>query len=97
MIVLAIEDMKAQKQRIEISVTNKPTQDINIKQDVVVVPVYKDVTLYEGDYEVTPKVVGQTLPTAEKLLLDDVAIKAIPFYNVGNNSGGSTVYIGNEV
>lgn len=53
--------------------------------------------LYEGDYTVTPKVKAQTLPTAEKVMVDDLQIKAIPFYNVGNTSGGSTVYIGNEV
>jgi hypothetical protein len=53
--------------------------------------------LYAGDYIVTPKITEQTLPTKEKLLLEDMTVKAIPFFNVGNNSGGTTVYIGNEV
>ena len=52
---------------------------------------------YEGDYIVTPKVESQTMPTKNKLLTEDVTIKSIPFYNVSNTSGGSTVFIGNEV
>lgn len=52
---------------------------------------------YDGEYTVTPKVEAQTLPTKEKVMLDDVTVKAIPFFNVSNTSGGSTVYIGSEV
>ena len=53
--------------------------------------------LYEGEYIVTPRTVEQTMPTKEKVMLEDVTIKAIPFYDVSNTSGGSTVYIANEV
>ena len=28
---------------------------------------------------------------------DDVTVKKIPFYNVSNTAGGTTVYIGKEV
>lgn len=52
---------------------------------------------YEGEYIVTPKVESQAIPTKSKVMLEDVTIKSIPFFNVGNTSGGSTVYIGNEV
>lgn len=52
---------------------------------------------YDGKYTVTPKVDAQTMPTKYKVMTDDVTIKSIPFFNVSNNSGGSTVYIGNEV
>lgn len=52
---------------------------------------------YTGEYDVTPKVTEQSLKTKDKHLTDDVTIKAIPYFNVGNNSGGSTVYIGSEV
>lgn len=52
---------------------------------------------YTGEYEVTPKVEEQTMPTKDKVLLDDMTVKAIPFFNVSNTSGGSTVFIGNEV
>lgn len=52
---------------------------------------------YEGDYSVTPKVDAQTMATKGKVMMDDVLIRSIPFFNVSNTSGGNTVYIGNEV
>lgn len=52
---------------------------------------------YDGNYEVTPKVTEQTLLTAQKIMKQDVRIKEIPYFEVGNLSGGNTVYIGNEV
>ena len=52
---------------------------------------------YEGDYNVTPKVEEQMLPTKDKVLTDDITVRSIPFFNVSNTSGGSTVYIGREV
>ncbi len=53
--------------------------------------------IYTGDYRVTPKVEEQTLSTKEKSMVKDVTVKAIPFFNVSNTSGGRTVYIGSEV
>ena len=53
--------------------------------------------IYTGAYTVTPKTEGQTLATEKKSMQKDVTVKAIPFYEVGNTSGGSTVYIGTEV
>ena len=52
---------------------------------------------YMGDYEVTPTVDGFTLPTRRKLMTRDLTIKEIPYYDVSNTSGGSTVYIGEEI
>lgn len=97
MIALTIEVKNAPRQSIEINVENVPRQDVEITQDVIIVPLYKDVNLYEGDYEVTPKVREQTLPTADKLLSEDLKIKEIPYFDVSNTSGGSTVYIGSEI
>ena len=37
---------------------------------------------------------GQTLPTASKTMYTDVTVKAIPYYDVSNPSGGTTIYIG---
>lgn len=52
---------------------------------------------YEGDYVVTPKPdIAQTLPTKDKLMTDDVQVKAIPYYEM-DNKVGTTVFIGNEV
>jgi hypothetical protein len=53
-----------------------------------------DVEEYEGVYDVTPSSNAQTLKTRNKLMRDDVMVKAIPFFEVSNNSGGNTVYIG---
>lgn len=50
--------------------------------------------IYRGAYEVTPKTTGQTLPTKSKVMADNVNVYAIPYFEVGNVSGGSTVYIG---
>lgn len=52
---------------------------------------------YDGSYEVTPKVSAQSLQTKDKHLTDDIKIKSIPFFNAGNETGGSTVYIGVEI
>lgn len=49
---------------------------------------------YEGDYEVTPKVVAQTLETANRSMESDVTIHAIPYYEVDNAFQGQTVIIG---
>ena len=52
---------------------------------------------YEGEYEITPTVDGQTMATKNKYMKEDVDIHPIPFFSVGNTSGGNTVYIGSEV
>ena len=52
---------------------------------------------YEGPYDVTPKVMAQTLSTAKKLMRDDVSVRAIPYFDVSNPAGGNTIYIANEV
>lgn len=52
---------------------------------------------YQGAYEVTPKVEAQTMPTKNKVLIDDMTVNAIPIYKVTNSSGGTTVYIAKEV
>ena len=93
---MTIEVRNAPGQRIDLVVKNA-NQKIGITQDVIIVPVYEDVPEYQGVYDVTPKVVEQKMGTKDKLMRDDVTIKSIPFFNVSNASGGSTVYIGNEV
>lgn len=52
---------------------------------------------YDGDYEVIPTVEGVELNTKDKFMVDDVKIKAIPFYEVSNTSGGNTVYIAGKI
>ena len=52
---------------------------------------------YHGNYAVTPKAHDSTvLSTRGKVMLDDVTVIEIPYYETSNESG-STVYIANEV
>ena len=60
-------------------------------------PVYLGGEPYEGPYDVTPKVTAQTLKTAQKLMREDVSVRAIPYFDVSNPAGGNTIYIANEV
>ena len=60
-------------------------------------PVYLNSEPYEGPYDVTPKVTAQILQTAQKLMLEDVSIRAIPYFDVSNPAGGNTIYIAKEV
>lgn len=48
---------------------------------------------YHGSYEVTPKLVDQTLPTKDKSMTDDVVVKEVPVARVSNPSGGKTCTI----
>lgn len=76
------------------------TQDALIEQiktalqNKAVAPDVKD---YEGKYDVTPAFDAQVLETKDKYLRDDVQINAIPIIRVSNTSGGTTVFIANEV
>lgn len=72
--------------------TDSPTMAVELGR-----PVYMGGEPYEGPYDVTPKVTAQTLPTAKKLMRDDVSVRAIPYFDVSNQAGGNTIYIANEV
>lgn len=56
-----------------------------------------DTDVYTGEYVVIPKVIEQTLETQNKLMLDDVTVKEVPYYETSNTSGGLTVYIAQEI
>lgn len=60
-------------------------------------PKYVNHEKYQGDYEVTPKVEAQTIPTKDKVLIDDMKVKGIEIHRVKNSSGGITVYIAKGV
>lgn len=49
---------------------------------------------YMGDYEVTPHVYQQILPTNQKLMSDNVLVYGIPIQKVSNPKGGNTATIG---
>lgn len=80
--------------RSEISITGKlKTEDVVFGK----IQISGNLSIYNGDYTVTPSVEEQTLKTANKKMLEDVTVKKIPFYETSNLSGGNTVYIGSEV
>ena len=51
---------------------------------------------YTGPTTVTPSGSVQTLPTAHKYLAQDITVREIQRWDVGNSSGGTTVFIGEE-
>ena len=53
--------------------------------------------LYNGSYTITPGIWEQKMATRSKIMTDDVTVKAIPYYEVSNPSGGNTVFIGAEI
>ena len=53
--------------------------------------------VYAGSYDVTPKIGEQTLATKKKYMKENITIQKIPFYDVSNSAGGSTVYIAEEL
>ena len=49
---------------------------------------------YEGDYEVTPRLVKQSLGTYHTIMLDNVTVHEIPVTRTSNPQNGWTVLIG---
>lgn len=60
------------------------------------IPTYVGPETYGGEYTVTPRMYEQVLETANKRMAEDVTVLQIPYYEVGNESGGTTVYIAME-
>lgn len=56
------------------------------------------VPIYDGATEVTPKAhQEQVLPTSGKLVLNDVTVFEVPYYETSNLYDGLTAYIAAEV
>lgn len=55
---------------------------------------YTGVDVYDGEYTLTPETTDQVLLTKEKLLKENVTVKAVPKQIVDNLAGGQTVTIG---
>lgn len=59
---------------------------------------WRDLPTYEGETTVTPAAgSATTLETAGKYLEENVLVKEIPQYSVGNDAGGTTFIIGKEI
>lgn len=81
------------------SITGQVVTSSSLTGGMTVGTVFSDNTPpYDGEYEVTPSTENEViLKTSNKLMLADVQVKKIPYYDVTNSTGGSTVYIGSEV
>ena len=55
---------------------------------------YTGIDVYDGEYTLTPETTDQVLLTKEKLLKENVTIKAVLKQIVENPAGGQTVTIG---
>lgn len=54
--------------------------------------------VYQGQTVVIPKMdEEQTLGTAGKVVTDDITVTKVPFYEVTNETGGTTCYIAMEM
>lgn len=72
-------------------------EPVTVQVDAVTRTSSNDIPVYDGPYEAIPKVEAQTLPTAKKLMTDDVTVHGVPIYEVSNQQGGNTVYIAKEL
>ena len=80
-----------------VNVSIIPQEPVTVHVDAVTRTSANDVPVYDGPYEAIPKVEAQTLPTAKKMMTDDVTVHGVPFYEVSNDQGGNTVYIAKEL
>lgn len=98
---LSRQDLQAQfgyKNKLFPVIFDNKLKAIPIKFDkFVIATVTEGADYYEGEYTVIPKTAEQVLPTEKKMMGSDITIKEIPFFDVSNTSGGTTVYIANEI
>lgn len=72
-----------------------PTIDVDITGIVVKPTIGNPDETYSGSYSITPSPESQVLPTSGKFCSNDIQVRAIPFYEVSNDTGGTTVIIDN--
>lgn len=76
---------------IQVRVAQQSAVSVRITGTAVV-----DAPEYAGPYDITPLFSAQVLPTAKRLMQQDLTIKKIPQYEVANDSSGYTLIIGEE-
>lgn len=80
---------------IDIDIGNDGTIDLGLSETIAVRG--DPIAPYQGDYIITPKAFEeQIMPTNGLLMLDDVTVKRVPYYET-TNPMGQTVYIASEV
>lgn len=74
-----------------------PSKPIHMRIEPTKVVLAGDAPIYEGPYEVTPKVDAQTMPTKDKCMRENMEIHGVPYFETTNTAGGNTVYIAKEI
>lgn len=75
-----------------IEATFEGCKEVNVTfQNTMVIEKYTDHQVYQGEYEVTPTIDKQILPTKDKVMVNDLVIEEIPHYTVSNNKGDTFV------
>lgn len=75
---------------IQVRVAQQSAVSVRITGTAVI-----DAPEYAGPYDITPLFSAQTLPTAKRLMQQDVIIEKIPQYEVSNDYG-TTLILGDE-
>lgn len=85
----------------DISLVGKPTNIGKIRGKVVAdvvlhgrVSMPTEFSAYHGTYEVVPSAEEQLLATKDKRMLENITVKEIPYAEVTNPVGGTTIIIG---
>lgn len=96
MIATALEpillDVDLTVEEYDLEFDDGASYDVELDTVIKVVTITGDI--YEGPYEVTPTLETQMLATRNKTMSDDVTVFEIPYAEVGNTAGGTTVTIG---
>lgn len=77
---------------IKVSINSTKAQNVSFNNTVIVNGLGADP--YLGAYEVIPSTEDQVLRTKNKGMRDDVTVRSVPFHEMNNEQGGSTVIIG---
>lgn len=87
---------------IEFDILENPVIEFNISNDPIIdfdIEIGNSgqmLPIYDGPYEVTPRVKEQLLNTSNKSMTNDVKIFSIPYATTSNIAGGLTATIGIE-
>lgn len=86
-----MEPFEAGSSRVTLSVANPSVISFRVESGKLV---YMDREAYEGPCTVTPDIEAQVLPTAGKVVKEDILVEEIPVYEVSNQQNGTTAIIG---
>lgn len=81
-------------ERVKVGVAVSGCVNVHIPAQIVKSGDYPD---YAGPYAVTPMAAAQRMETKDTHMTDDVTVREIPYYEVSNPQGGTTIVIGGEI